>query len=223
METTRVMLVEDNPEYSEVIRLALQDVSDMEMVGQFGTSEIALRTLRDQSPAAAPDIILLDLRLPGTSGLDALADFRNGAPGAKVIILTQSDQQQDILRAISQGASGYLLKSANLEQITGAIRTVMSGGAPLDTDVAKFILNALQARLPAASGEQLLSDRELEVLSLLADGLVKKKIASQLNISYTTVDTHIGRIYSKLNVNNAASAIDRAHRLRILPPTADDA
>ena len=219
----RVMLVEDNPEYREVIRLALEDLSDMELIGQFGTSEIALRTLRGPSLPDAPDVILLDLRLPGISGLDSLSDFRSCLPQAKIIVLTQSDREQDILRAISLGASGYLLKSATLDKITGGIRTVAAGGASLDTDVARFILESLQTRLPEGAGEPLLSERELEILSLLADGLVKKKIASRLKIGYTTVDTHVGRIYAKLNVTNAPAAIHKAHRLSILPPDAEDA
>ena len=84
------------------------------------------------------------------------------------------------------------------------------------------ILESLKTRLPEGVGEQLLSERELEILRLLADGLVKKQIASQLNISYTTVDTHVGRIYAKLNVTNAPAAIHKAHRLSIMPPEAGD-
>lgn len=220
--TIRVMLVEDNPEYREVIRLALKDLADIELIGQFGTSEIALRTLEEAAPADLPDVILLDLRLPGSSGLDSLTDFRSAAPDARVIVLTQSDREADILRAISLGASGYLLKSATLDEITGGIRTVMAGGASLDADVARFLLNSLQTRLPEGTSEPLLTERELQILTLLADGLVKKKIATRLDISYATVDTHVGRIYAKLNVANAPAAIDRAHRLRILPREARD-
>lgn len=138
-------------------------------------------------------------------------------PEAKIIVLTQSSRQQDVLRAISLGASGYLLKSATLDEITSGIRTVVAGGATLDADVARFILDSLQTKLPEGTGEPLLTKRELEILSLLADGLVKKKIARQLNISYTTVDTYIGRIYTKLDVTNAASAVHEAHVRSLLP------
>ena len=213
----RVLLIEDNPEYREAVRLALEDLPDILLIGEFGTSEVALRTLAEDSPTDAPDIILLDLRLPGQSGLDALTDLCRCALQAKIIVLTQSNREQDVLRAISLGAAGYLLKSATLSQIIDGIRTVAEGGATLDADVARFILSSLQARLPEGSDKaRLLSERELEILALLADGLVKKQIAGRLNISYTTVDTHVGRIYSKLKVTNAASAIDKAHRLSIL-------
>ena len=209
----RVMLIEDNPEYREVIKLALEDENDIELINQFGTSEIALRSLQDMSTRRDPDLVLLDLRLPGMDGLESLAFFKSAVPDAKIIILTQSDDEADILRAISRGASGYLLKSSTLEQITEGIRSVMDGGASLDAGVARFILDTLQSRLPRTEINNILTDRELEILTLLGEGLVKKEIADQLQISYTTVDTHVGHIYKKLDVTNAPSAISKAYRL----------
>ena len=217
--TIRVMLLEDNPEYSEVIKLALADIADMELVNQFGTSEIALRTLQNLSEEMSPpDLILLDLRLPGMDGLDAIPALRACVPDTKIIVLTQSTKEADVLRAISLGASGYLLKSATLDQLTDGIRTVINGGASLDAGVAKFILKSLQTRLPSSELNSLLSDRELEVLALLAEGYVKKEIAKRLDIGYTTVDTHVSRIYLKLNVNNAPAAVNKAHLMKLFPP-----
>jgi DNA-binding NarL/FixJ family response regulator len=213
-----VMLVEDNPEYREVIALALEDEPDIELTSQFGTSEIALRSLQDMSTRKVPDLVLLDLRLPGMDGLDSIPYFHAALPDAKIIILTQSDDEADVLRAISRGASGYLLKSSTLDQITGAIRSVMGGGAPLDAGVARFILDTLQAKLPQDEIKHVLTEREMEILALLGEGNVKKEIADQLNISYTTVDTHVGHIYEKLDVRNAPSAINKAHRLGLFPP-----
>ena len=119
----------------------------------------------------------------------------------------------DVVRAISRGAAGYLLKSSTLDQITEGIRTVMGGGAPLDAGVARFILNTLQTKLPQKEIDNILTERELEILTLLGEGLVKKEIADRLQISYTTVDTHVGHIYDKLEVRNAPSAVNKAHRL----------
>ena len=217
-KNVRVMLIEDNIEYREVVGLALEQQPSVELTSQFGTAEIALRTLKNSSPNQQPDLILLDLRLPGMHGLDALTQCRKTAPNTKVIILTQSDREQDVLRAIALGASGYLLKSATLDEIKDGIETVMSGGAPLDRGVAKFILDSLQTRLSVEEGQSLLSERELEIIQLLAEGLVKKEIASRLNIGYSTVDTHVAHIYEKLDVTNAPSAVDRAHRLGLFPP-----
>ncbi|WP_372796614.1 response regulator transcription factor, partial [Pontiella sp.] len=127
----KVMLVEDNPEYREVINLALEDEPDIDLISQFGTSEIALRSLQDMSTRIEPDLVLLDLRLPGMDGLDSLPYFLRALPDAKVMILTQSDDESDVLRAIAHGAAGYLLKSSRLDQITDGIRTIMDGGAPI--------------------------------------------------------------------------------------------
>jgi DNA-binding NarL/FixJ family response regulator len=208
----RILLIEDHPEYREVIELALNKEPDMELHGQFGSAEAALHRLQERPCRVEPDIILLDLNLPGMSGLDALALLAKEAPPAKIIILTQSDKEADVLRAITLGAAGYLLKSGSRRQITDGIRMVMNGGASLDAGVARFILKTLQAHLPKKSAEHQLSKREMEILTLLAEGLMQKEIALKLNISNTTVVTHINHIYLKLNVTNAPAAINKAHR-----------
>lgn len=217
----RVMLVEDNPRYREVVTLALGEQPDLELAGQYGTAEIALRSLQRGGRAERPDLILLDLRLPGADGLDALPGFLAAAPDAKVMVLTQSDAEADVLRAISLGAAGYLLKSSTVGQIVEGIRTVMSGGASLDTGVARFILNTLKTRLPRLEYEQLLTERQREILVLLGEGLVKKEIADRLKISYATVDEHIAHIYERLGVHNAPAAINKAHRLGLLASGGD--
>ena len=213
-----VMLIEDNPEFRKVIRLALMRDAEIDLTSDFGTAEIALRSLRDGSAPGDPDVILLDLRLPGMGGLDALPHFAGSAPQAKVIVLTQSDTEADVLRAIALGAAGYLLKSSTISQIKEGIRTVIEGGASLDPGVASFLLKTLQSRLPKTSTEATLSERELEILALLGEGLVKKEIADRLGISYPTVDSHVQHIYEKLKVHNAPAAINIAHRLGIFPP-----
>ncbi|MGB7325111.1 MAG: response regulator transcription factor [Rubripirellula sp.] len=222
-KTIRVMLVEDNRDYRSVVELALSEESDIELISQFGTSEIAIRSLSAADEIDIPDVILLDIRLPGMDGLDAIREFRRSAPNMKILILTQSSQEEDVLRAISLGAAGYLLKSTTLKEITDSIRTVAGGGASLVAGIAKFILHTLKT-IQTGGGEgdesRLLSDRELQILSLLAEGLVKKEIAKELSISYATVDTHVGRIYQKLDVSNAPSAVNRAHRMRLFPPDA---
>ena len=220
-KTIRVMLVEDNPDYRSVVELALSEEPDIKLFSQYGTSEIAIRSLREADKADVPDVILLDIRLPGMDGLDAIREFRQNAPDAKILIFTQSSQEEDVLRAISLGAAGYLLKSTTLGELTDSIRTVANGGASLDSGVAKFILHTLKTIQTGGDQDddsQLLSNRELQILSLLAEGMVKKEIAKKLSISYATVDTHVGRIYQKLDVSNAPAAVNRAHRMRLFPP-----
>lgn len=212
-EPIRVMLVEDSAEYRGVIRLALEEEHDIELISEFASAEVALRSFQERKAAAIPDLILLDIRLAGMGGLDGLTWFQKEIPATKVVMLTQSDDEADVLLAISRGAAGYLLKSATALQITNGIRTVMKGGAMLDTRVAKFVLDNLQKRLPREDFEgPNLTPREKEVLTLLSQGLVKKQIAQELNISYTTVDSHVGKIYEKLQVSNAPSAVHQAHQ-----------
>ena len=213
----RVLLVEDNPRYREVIALALKQEPGIQLASEFGTAEIALRSLRSDASTELPDLILLDLRLPGMDGLEALPQFLTAAPQAKVMILTQSDNEADVLRALSLGASGYLLKSSTVGTITEGIRTVVKGGALLDAGVARYILNTLKARQPTNGSESLLTDRQKEILTLLGEGLLKKEIAERLGISYSTVDEHVAHIYDRLGVRNAPAAINKAHVLRILP------
>lgn len=213
----RVLLVEDNPRYREVVALALKQESDIELIGEFGTAEIALRSLQSQSGMELPDLILLDLRLPGMDGLTALPQFLAVASDTKIMVLTQSDNEADVLRAITLGASGYLLKSSTVERTTEGIRSVMNGGATLDAGVARFIINTLKTRLPSEDTEGILTARQIEILTLMGEGLVKKEIADRLSISYATVDEHVAHIYERLGVRNAPSAVNKAHILGLFP------
>jgi len=208
----RVTLVEDHPEYRDVVELALRKEDDLELISEFGTAERALRSLQNISSTQKPDIILLDLNLPGMSGLDSIPHFNEIVPDSKLIILTQSDREADVLQSIRLGASGYLLKSSRVRSITEGIRSVHAGGSSLDNKIASFILSTLKQNLPQEKGsDPQLSHRETEVLTLLADGLVKKEIAAQLKISSSTVVTHVNHIYRKLNAANAPAAINQAH------------
>ena len=214
--TIRIMLVEDNTGYREVVALAITEQNDMTLSGQFGTTEIALRELGATPASEQPDILLLDLRLPGMNGLAAIPLFHAAAPATRIIVLSQSDDPHDITQAITAGVSGYLLKQASLNELTDGIRTVASGGASLDKDVARYILKTMQQ--PVIAEEDLLSEREQEVLKLLAEGLAKKEIAARLELSYSTVDSHVTRIYEKLDVRNAPAAVGKAFRTGLLRP-----
>lgn len=211
------MLVEDNPAYRRGINCAIEGNPNMQLISEFATAEIALRSVQDMKPRQMPNLILLDLNLPGMSGLEALPCFMEAIPQAKIVILTQSNKESDVLKAISLGASGYLLKSSTANQIQEAIETVIEGGAPLDPSVAKFILKNVRSQRPQAVSKEVLSAREIEILTLLAEGLVKKEIAERLSISHYTVVAHVSHIYEKLQVSNAPSAVNKAYRIGLFP------
>lgn len=204
-----VTLVEDHPEYREGIALALHTEPDIILTEQFGMAEHALRFLEHDTTT---DVVLLDLNLPEMSGLEAILWITKYRPNIKIIILSQSDNEADILRAIHLGAAGYLLKESTLDQIISGIRSVVSGGACLGPRVARFILNTIQTKVPQRNSKHLLSGREFEILKLLGEGLMKKDISKRLKIETTTVATHVRRIYEKLESPNAPAAIAKAYQ-----------
>ncbi|MDB4766351.1 response regulator transcription factor [bacterium] len=209
---TKVMLVEDHPSYRRVIERALSSCSTIELTSMFGAAEIALRNLNDPATTNPPDIILLDLNLPGISGLDSIESFLKAAPSTKIIVLTQSEAGEDVQSAIRKGAQGYLLKSSTVAEIVEGIETVSCGGASIDKAVAAHVLKMIHDKSDHAEPSIVLSSREREILILLSRGLVKKQIAEELDISYGSVATYIRRIYEKFDVQNAAAAVDMAHR-----------
>ena len=216
MKMNRVMLIEDHPEFRDVIEMVVSRQPDMEMVGKFGSAEVALRGCLVLDRERQPNVIILDLELPGMSGLEAMSLFFSAAPGVRIVVLTQSNRETDVLKAISQGASGYLLKSSAMDKITDGIRAVIDGDASIDSGVAKFLVKKLQTVLSNDELNSALTNRELEVLVLVGEGMSKKEIAMHLGISSHTVRTHIVHIYEKLNVQNAPAAITKAYRLGIL-------
>jgi DNA-binding NarL/FixJ family response regulator len=211
----KILLVEDNPKYRQVISKALQREARFELVGPaLGSAERALVQL-ERANSIPPDVILLDLYLPGISGTAAIPSLLSLAPKAKIIVLSQSNREADVVGAIAAGAAGYLLKSSKIQQIKAAIDSVLGGGAPLDAAVAKYIVQHIHTKQPESAGRTL-TEREVQVLHLIAQGLVKKGIADQLGITELTVQTHVRRIYEKLGVPNAPAAVDQGHKKGLL-------
>lgn len=201
-----VWLVEDNETYRGAIARTLDHSPGLRCTGAFGSCEAALGRLRDDHP---PEVILLDIGLPGLSGLDGIQQFKALSPATHVIILTVFEDTDKIFRAICAGASGYLLKTSPAEQIARAIREVLGGGAPMTPQIAKSVLS-LFARLAGPPPEQGLSLREKETLEFLVQGLTTKEIADRIGLSIHTVDTHLRNIYRKLHVHSRAGAVAKA-------------
>lgn len=207
-----IMLVEDNPEYRHVINFSLEDDTILQLTSQFGTAEQALSNIQKTPSESLPDVILLDLHLPGISGIDALPEIAKMSPQSKVIVLTQSEKEADVLAAIKYGANGYLLKSASIQEIKSGIHNVMEGGASVDPKMASFILNSCKEVDESPEESSPLSEREIEILALISHGLARKEIGDKLNISHKTVANHIAHIFEKLNVPNSPAAVSKAYR-----------
>ncbi|MEP2776173.1 MAG: response regulator transcription factor [Luteolibacter sp.] len=214
----KILLIEDNPEYRHVICFALQDDPRLELIDQFGTAEQALRSLQNAETRKVPDVILLDLHLPGMSGLEALPWLTEYVPDSHIIILTQSENEFDVLCSIKSGASGYLLKSSSAQEIKAGIQTVMEGGASMDPRMAIYLLDSFKRKKAPVKEDHSLSEREMEILTLISEGQARKEISQSLKISPKTVDNHIAHIFDKLGVANAPAAVARAYKTGIFPP-----
>lgn len=177
-------------------------------VSAFASCEEALAGLED---ATAPEVIVMDLGLPGMSGLEGIKRFKNAVPSAEIVVFTVFDDRANVFQAICAGASGYLLKSEPMERVLSAIREVKQGGAPMTPEIARLVLDRF-SKLPSPTSEVGLSERERDVLRLLADGLTKKELADRLDLSVHTVDNYLRRIYRKLHVNTLGGAVAKALR-----------
>lgn len=198
-----VALVEDNAGLRHSLGLLLEETPNLRGVGIYADAEEALREL----PGRAPDVVLMDIHLPGMSGIECTRRLRERLPRARVIVITVYRDNESIFAALRAGAFGYLLKRATPEEIVRAIVDVHQGGAPMSGEVARKVVEAFQPTAPRdEDGKGELSSREREVLDLLAQGRLDKEIASELGVSLPTVRFHLKHIYEKLHVRTRVEA-----------------
>lgn len=162
-----------------------------------------------------PDVMLLDVGLPGMDGIEGLTRFREAAPQAALLILTVFEDDEKIFRAICAGASGYLLKTAPAEEIASAIHDVLAGGSPMNSRIARRVLTMFSQLAPVKK-DYGLTPREKRILQLMVDGNIKKEIAAALDVSVHTVNTHMRHIYEKLQVHTGTKAVAKALQERLL-------
>ncbi|GGT06837.1 response regulator [Nonomuraea spiralis] len=224
--TIRVLLVDDQPLLRTGFRLILEAESDITVVGQAGDGKAAM----EQTRALLPDVVLMDVRMPGVDGIEATRRIvREAAPTAhvpKVLVLTTFDLDEYIVEALRAGASGFLLKDVPPDELVQAIRVVAAGDAIVAPSVTRRLLDRFAKRLPSpyeqATPARLdrLTERELEVLRLIAKGMSNAEIAAKLVVSETTVKTHVGNVLTKLGLRDRVQAVVLAYETGLITPGA---
>jgi DNA-binding NarL/FixJ family response regulator len=198
-----VLLIEDNTTYKNSLSEVINNSENMICENSFESCEEALKSLE---AGLVPDIVLLDIGLPGMSGIEGISQIKAISPSSQIVIISIYDDNENIFKAIGEGASGYLLKNAPVEDIINSITEVVNGGAPINPQIAKKMLSMFsKTTLPAKNYG--LTEREKELLKILIEGYTKKQIAEKRFISYHTVDTHLKNIYTKLHVQTRSGVV----------------
>ena len=207
-----IMIIEDDDTYRESLQAAINASQNLACPYACESCEEALEILEKDF---APEILLLDIKLPGISGIEGIPKFKAFSPATHIIMLTVFDDDDLIFNAVCRGAEGYLLKSATPRQIYESIQNVMCGGAAMTPTIAGKVLKMF-TQYAEPKGEYDLTMREKEILQLLVDGLSKKHLADRLCISLYTVDTHLKNIYAKLHVHSQIDVIAKALKEHLL-------
>ena len=198
-----VSLVEDNDQLRGTLARVIGRADGFQCVGQHATAEEALAAI----PQERPSVVLMDINLPGMSGVECVRQLKVLAPETLVVMLTAYEDTDNIFNSLAAGASGYLLKRTTSAELLAAIRDVQRGGSPMTTHIARKVVQSFQKAGPSPQPTENLSQREQEVLDCLSQGLIYKEIAEKLGISYETVHTYIRRIYEKLQVRTRTEAV----------------
>lgn len=200
---TRVLIVDDHPVFRDGLAGLLATLPDVQIAASVGSAEDAVAAAH----ADAPDVVLMDLNLPGMSGVEATREVLAATPSTAVLIITMVDDDDSVLAALQAGARGYILKGAAADEISAAIRTVAAGGAVFGAAIASRLVATPDRREHNTAN---LTARERDVLTLLAEGLSNKQIARQLELSLKTVQNHVSRILDKLQAADRTQAVLRA-------------
>ena len=213
----RVVIADDHVLYRKGMQAVLELDGSAQVVGQAGDGAEAVAVCASTDP----DVVLMDVRMPGVGGIEACRRIRGGVPSARILMLTMSDDEADLFEAIKAGASGYLLKDLPAEEVSAAIRSVYDGQAMIPPSMAATLLAEFSrlsvVEVPNANGAPGLTDREVEVLRHVARGLANREIADQLVISENTVKNHVRNILEKLHLHSRVEAAVFAHRQHLLP------
>ncbi|WP_149205185.1 response regulator [Actinotalea subterranea] len=203
----RVLIVDDHPIVRNGLRGAFADVPDIEVAGEAGDGREGV----SEAVRLGVDVVLMDLRMPQMDGVRAIVELGRVAPSVRVLVLTTFDSESDVLPAVQAGATGYLLKDTPPEELIHAVRAAHRGESVLAPSAAGQLMG--RVRRPTGLA---LSDRELEVLQLVADGASNREVARQLFISEASIKTHLQHVYDKLDVRDRAAAVGEGYRRGLL-------
>lgn len=214
MQPLRVILVDDHRIVREGLSSMLRTRAELRIVGEAGTGREAI----DLIVQLQPDIVLLDLEMPDLDGIQVLDQMRQLAPNVRTIVLTAYGSDERILEAVRMGAKGYLLKDAGLQEVIRAVNIVAKGGSLLEPMVAERLLHSVGHLLRGETVDHRLTERERDILRLIAQGLSNKTIGERLHLAERTVKFHLSIIFQKLAVNNRAEAVARALQEHLITP-----
>jgi DNA-binding NarL/FixJ family response regulator len=213
LTSIRALIVDDHPVTREGLRTALELSEDqVVVVGEAASGEEAVERARELSP----DVVFMDVRMPGMDGIEATRRIREAAPGTKVILITIDESRGAISEAIQAGVSGYLLKDASADTLVDAAKNAIEGNAVIHPHLTKTFIEEVRLVEPTEGGPTPLSKREREILQKVADGSTTRQVANELGISPHTVKTHLERIFEKLGANDRAQAVAMAIRQGIV-------
>lgn len=213
MANIRLTIFDDNKRFRESIGLLFETNHGFELAGSFPDVLNVVENVED----TAPDVVLMDIDMPGINGISAVKQLKEKFPKLPVIMLTSFDEDDKVYQSICNGAMGYLLKNTQPNNLIDAVRDVYAGGAPMTPSIArKVMMHFQQQNMPAGQNDYNLSEREKEVLSQLVKGLSLKMIADELFVSRETVKTHVKNIYSKLHVSCATEAVAKTLKEKLL-------
>ena len=216
-DAIRVMICDDHALFRRGLIMVLESEEGVEVVGEAEDGEESIRKAEE----LAPDVVLMDVRMPRVSGIEATRAIAEVVPSAKILMLTVSDEEDDLYDAIKAGATGYLLKEISIEEVASAIRAVVSGQSLISPSMASKLLTEFTNLAKKADERQAvptprLTDRELEVLKLVAQGMSNREIAGELYISENTVKNHVRNILEKLHLHSRMEAVVYAVREKLL-------
>ena len=205
-----VCIVEDRKDIRESLKILINESKDSACIAEFSNGEEAVK----QIPELQPDVVLMDIDLPGINGIECIKRLKPLCPGVQFMICTVYDEDEKIFDALAAGANSYILKSSNSDTLIDAIKDLHNGGSPMSSDIARKIVQQFQKAIPSEKVDYHLTEREKEILGHLAKGLTYQQVADAIFLSSKTIKKHVYNIYEKLHVNSRMEAVNKFYGSR---------